>query len=293
MSIKKGLGRSFESLIPTAVIDEMYDPTADQDVKVSQLKEIPLDKVAPDANQPRRHFDEKALAELAESVKHHGVIQPIVVTSKDGKFIIVAGERRYRAAKMSSLKTIPAIVRKLSDQHRLEVSLIENLQRRDLNPIETATAYMKLRNQFNMTLEQIGERVGNKSVSAVSNTLRLLRLPKKAQEALFDGRLTEGQARPLVGLPEEMINQLIDRIVEEEWSTRRIEQWITLWKQSAKDQAKSTDKTAEQPYADALGELSSRFNSPVAIRTNAKGAGRIVISFKNEKDFERIRKLLG
>lgn len=288
--MKKGLGRGFESLIPTALIDETYDPTADQDGKVSQLVELDIESIQPDPDQPRKFFDEKALAELAASVKEHGVVQPIVVTKKGGSFVIVAGERRYRAAKMSGLKTIPAIVRKLSDQHRLEISLIENLQRRDLNPIETATAYLKLRNQFNMTLEQIGERVGNKSVSAVSNTLRLLKLPKKIQTAVFEGKLSEGQARPMIGLPEDVAEELMERVISEEWSTRRIEQWIALWKQAAKQPQKQ--ESSDQPHAEALDQLASRFKSPVAIRTNARGAGRIVISFKNAEDFERIRQLL-
>lgn len=291
--MKKGLGRGFEALIPTELVEEMYDPTADQDGKVSQLKEIKMDLVQADPGQPRRFFEEKALEELAASIKQHGIVQPIVVISKGGKYTIVAGERRFKAAQMLGLETIPALVRKLSDQHRLEISLIENLQRRDLNPIETATAYLKLRNQFNMTLEQIGERVGNKSISAVSNTLRLLKLPKKAQEAVFEGRLSEGQARPLIGLPDKVINQLIKRIEEEDWSSRRIEQWITLWKQQDKEKKTQSKLDNERPHAKALDELSLRFKAGVDIRTNARGAGRIVIPFKDAKDFERIRQLLG
>lgn len=201
--MKKGLGRGFESLIPTNLIDETFDPTAQQDVKVSRLRDIVIDKIIPDPNQPRRFFDETALSELAESVREHGVVQPIVVTPKDGKYLIVAGERRWRAAKRADLAEVPCIVRSMSDQNRLEISLIENLQRHDLNALETATAYQKLRDQFNMTLEEIGKRLGGKSISAVSNTLRLLKLPKTVQQALFEGRLNEGQARPLIGLPED------------------------------------------------------------------------------------------
>ena len=198
MSVKKGLGRSFDSLIPTELLDESFDPTAHQDDQVSDLRQIKLDEIAADPDQPRRHFDEEALSELAASIKEHGILQPIVVTPKDGKYQIVAGERRYRAAIRAELTKIPALVRTLTDQHKLELSLIENLQRRDLNVLETATAYLKLRDQFNLTLDQIGQRVGGKSVSTISNTLRLLRLPELVRAALAEGRLREGQARPLI-----------------------------------------------------------------------------------------------
>ena len=215
---KKGLGRSFESLIPTELLDESFDPTASQDEKISELRNININEIQPDPDQPRRVFDELSLQELMKSIKQHGVLQPIIVTPKSGKYMIVAGERRYRAAKMAGLKKIPALLRTLSNQHKLELSLIENLQRRDLNPLETATAYLKLRDQFNLSIEQIGERVGGKAVSSVSNTLRLLRLPKNVREAIASGKLREGQARPLIGIDEDIINEVLPRILREEWS---------------------------------------------------------------------------
>ncbi|MGB2786837.1 MAG: ParB/RepB/Spo0J family partition protein, partial [Candidatus Saccharimonadaceae bacterium] len=190
MSAKKGLGRGFDSLIPTELLDESFDPTADQDEKVSDLRNIKLAEIEADPDQPRRSFDETMLEELADSIKLHGVLQPIVVTPKgNSKYVIVAGERRYRAATMAGLDKIPALVRTLSNQHRLEVSLIENLQRTDLNVMEKATAYLKLRDQFNLTLDQIGQRLGGRSMSAVSNTLRLLRLPKFVQKLIVKGDL--------------------------------------------------------------------------------------------------------
>lgn len=288
--MKKGLGRGFDSLIPTGLIDETFDPTAAQDGKISRLEELPIDQVVADPDQPRRFFDEKALAELAASVKEHGVVQPIVVTREGQKYMIVAGERRYRAANMAGLRSIPAIVRTLSGQHRLEVSLIENLQRRDLNPIETATGYLKLRDQFNMTLEAIGARVGGKSVSAISNTLRLLRLPQAVKEAVYQGKLSEGQARPLIGLDEETAIKLAERAIKEDWSARRLEQWIALSKQ---DKAKPTGHENSQPHQQSVERLHKRFQAPIQISTNSKGAGKITITFKNESDFERISQLLG
>lgn len=291
--MKKGLGRGFDSLIPTNLLNEAFDPTAQQDGKMSQLVEIPLGDIEPDKEQPRRFFDEEALRELAASIREHGVVQPIVVTPHQGSYMIVAGERRWRAAALAGLTTIPCIVRSLNDQHRLEVSLIENLQRRDLNALETATAYMKLRDQFNMTLEEIGQRVGGKSVSAVSNTLRLLKLPQSIQKALFDNQISEGQARPLVGLPEEVAQDLMERTIKEGWSVRKIEQMITLWKQERKKNPYETKKPLlEKPHAESVARLSKRLGAEIKVRTNTKGAGQIVIPFKNKLDFERIRDLI-
>lgn len=290
--MKKGLGRGFDSLIPTTLIDETFDPTAQQDTKLSRLQEIPLELVQPDPNQPRRSFDEVALEELAASVREHGILQPIVVSPHGKKYTIVAGERRWRAAGMARLSTVPAIVRTLSSQHRLEVSLIENLQRRDLNPIETATAYLKLRDQFSMTLEQIGERVGGKSSSAISNTLRLLKLPKDVQEAVFRGEVSEGQVRPMIGMPEEAAKELLVRIIREGWSARKIEQWIALLKKS-KNQSTGQKVVRPQRYIKAAENWAERFSSKVDVKANSRGAGKIVIPFKNEADFERIKELLG
>lgn len=294
MSAKKGLGRSFDSLIPTELLDESFDPTAAQDDKISELRNIKLDQIMPDADQPRRAFDKAALEELAASIREHGVLQPIVVTLRGGNYQIVAGERRYRAAKMAGLDKIPALVRTLSDQHKLELSLIENLQRRDLNPLETATAYLKLRDQFNLTLDEIGQRVGGKSVSTISNTMRLLRLPDSVKQALQEGRLREGQARPLVNADPDVIEGILPRILKEEWSARRIEQFIVQLKKSASSPIENQRKKIQDvPYEKDTQRLVKRLSTDVSVKTNAKGAGQIVIKFKSERDFHRIQKLLG
>ncbi len=291
--MKKGLGRGFDSLIPTTLIDEAFDPTAAQDDKLSRLQEIVITDISPDPEQPRRFFDEVALRELSASISEHGVLQPIVVSPQGKKFVIVAGERRWRAAKLANLESVPALVRTLSGQHRLEISLIENLQRRDLNAIETATAYLKLRDQFNMTLDKIGERVGGKSASAISNTLRLLKLPKTAQEAVFSGKLSEGQARPMIGLPEDISEELLARIIKDDWSARRIEQWVAEWKTGANSSVVNESSPKIQPiYRRAMANFKDHLKAPVDIRTNQRGSGKIIISFKNEEDFERIKKLL-
>lgn len=293
MSAKKGLGRSFDSLIPTELLDESFDPTAAQDDQVSDLRHIKLSEIAADPDQPRRTFDDDALEELTVSIKEHGVLQPIVVTPKSGGYQIVAGERRFRAAKKAGLEKIPALVRTLTNQHKLEISLIENLQRRDLNVMETATAYLKLRDQFNLTLEQIGHRVGGKAVSSISNTLRLLRLPESVRKALVDRKLTEGQARPLVNVDPKVVEEILPIILKEEWSARRIEQYIVQLKNAAKSPQQSEPKEVSQlPYEENTKRLMKRLATDVQIKTTARGRGQIVIKFKNDADFKRIQQLL-
>lgn len=294
MSMKKGLGRSFDSLIPTELLDESFDPTAQQDSKVSDLRHIKITEISANSDQPRRYFDESALAELSESIRRHGVLQPIVVAPKAGGYIIVAGERRWRAAGIAGLDKIPALVRTLTDQYRLELSLIENLQRRDLNVLETATAYLKLRDQFNLTLEQIGQSVGGKSISTISNTLRLLRLPDSVKKALAEGRISEGQARPLVNVDPEIVEQILPLILKEDWSARRVEQFIVQLKKSGTvDSKHAKQKLTSVPYEAEMERFKNRFGTNVTIKTNAKGAGQIVIRFKSESDFKRLQELLG
>jgi ParB family chromosome partitioning protein len=294
VSAKKGLGRGFDSLIPTELLDESFDPTAAQDDRISELRHIKLTEITPDPDQPRRHFDELALDELAASVKEHGILQPIVVTPKNGGYQIVAGERRYRAATRAGLDKVPALVRTLTNQHKLELSLIENLQRRDLNVLETATAYLKLRDQFNLTLDQIGVRVGGKSVSTISNTLRLLRLPESVRTALLEGKLREGQARPLVNLDPAVIEEILPQILSEEWSARKIEQFIVQLKKHGMAKKTHPVKQATQtPYEADIDRLAKRLSAKVAIKTNSKGAGQIVIRFGSDDEFQRIQQLLG
>lgn len=291
--VKKGLGRSFASLIPTDLLDESFDPTASQDEKVSELRNIKIDQISADPDQPRRYFDEAALDELAVSVKEHGILQPIVVTPKDGQYQIVAGERRYRAAKLAGLSKIPALVRTLSNQHKLEISLIENIQRRDLNALETATAYLKLRDQFNLTLDKIGQRVGGKSVSAISNTLRLLRLPESVKKALLEGKLREGQARPLIDIDTGIIEKILPQIIREEWSARKIEQFISELKKTGNTpKHRIVLQPTDTSYRKYVEKLTQRFATGVYIKANPKGVGHILIPFKNAEDFQRIEKLL-
>ena len=289
---KKGLGRGFESLIPMDLLDDSFDPTAQQDEQVSELRHLVLSKVHANPEQPRRSFDQEALNELAESVREHGVLQPIIVTPAGDGYEIVAGERRFRAATIAGLDSIPALVRTMTDQNKLELSLIENIQRRDLNAIETATAYLKLRDQFNLSQEEIGRRV-NKSPSAVNNTMRLLRLPKEARNAIAEGRLTEGQARPLAGQDEAFVNEILPRIIAEEWSSRKVEQYMVNIKKLRQDKEATPVANAESQHESKIISLRDRLKTDVDIRVNGHGAGRIIIKFTNESDLERLQKLLG
>ena len=290
-AMKKGLGRGFDSLIPTNFLDETFDTTAKQEQKVSEQKSLPLNSIQADPDQPRRHFDAAALQELADSIKEHGVLQPIIVTPKGDGYEIVAGERRFRASKLADLKEIPVVVRSMTGQKQLEVSLIENIQRRDLNTIETATAYAKLRDQFNLSAEKISERV-HKSPSAVINTMRLLKLPKEAIVALAEGKITEGQARPLIGQDAELIAELIPRIITEEWSARKVEQYMTNVKKQLKS-GEPADENISAQHDGRVETLKNRLKTDVAIRVNSKGAGNIVIKFKSVDELERIQELLG
>ena len=292
MALKKGLGRSFDSLIPTDLLDESFDPTADQDEKVSDLRNIKIDEIIPDPDQPRRRFDEVSLGELADSIRVHGILQPIVVTAKGGKYMIVAGERRWRAAKIAGVDKVPALVRTLTNQHRLELSLIENLQRADLNPLETATAYLKLRDQFNLTLEQVGERVGGRSVSAISNTMRLLKLPDIARKAIAEGKISEGTARPLIGLEPELVEQVVPRIIKEGWSSRMVEQYLVNLKMTDQVKAKHVEKIVNRAYEEEVKRLNKRFRTKIKVQTSSKGNGVISIKFRSDAEFQRLLSLL-
>ena len=291
MSAKKGLGRGFDSLIPTELLDESFDPTAEQDERVSDLRYIKISSIVPDPEQPRRDFDDDALNELSESIKKHGILQPVVVRPHGDGYMIVAGERRFRASKIAKLDKIPALVRTLSNQHRLELSLIENLQRRDLNPLETATAYLKLRDQFNLTLDGIGQRVG-KTSAAVANTMRLLRLPERVREVVARGELSEGQARTLTSLPEKEILRIVPKIVREQWSARTVERYVSNYKVTRNSTYAKGKKPINSRFVHDEECFSKLFGTPVVVKETRKGSGQIIIPFKNQLDFERIAKLL-
>ena len=277
----KGLGRGFEGLIPTELIDDEFDPTAEEDKKESQLKELKLEDIVRDEEQPRREFNKEALEALATSIKEHGVLQPIVVTKEEGKYKIVAGERRWRAAKIAGLNKIPAIIRTLDSQNRLELSIIENAQREDLNAIELATAYVKLQNQFNLSTEDIAAKVG-KSEQTVQNTIRLLNLPDEAKKIMVKEKLTEGVMRPLVSRDEATIKKVLPKIVKEGWTARKVERYFAETKK--KSSATAIKRDAYRKSEDAL---SAKYN----VVTKITGRS-LTFKCKNDSELHKLINIL-
>lgn len=255
-----GLGRGFESLIPTEFVDDDFDVTAKEDKKASNLTEVPITEVVRDEDQPRKEFAPEALEVLANSIKEHGVLQPLVVVKEGDKYKIVAGERRFRASKMAGLEKVPVIIRTLEAQERLEISIIENAQREDLNAIEMATAYAKLKSQFNLSEAEIAERVG-KSKSAVVNTMRLLNLADNVKKAMVEHKLSEGVMRPLIGADEELVEKILPKIIEEGWTARRVE------KEMAEKKQKSSVRAVKQTsYIKQETVLAKKYDANVRVR---------------------------
>lgn len=274
----KALGRGFESLIPTELVDDEFDLTADEDEKVSELRQIDIDKIIRDEEQPRKEFSEEVLKMLADSIKEHGLLQPIVVTKEEDKFKIVAGERRWRAAKLAELKKIPAIVRTVDAQNRLELSIIENAQREDLNAIELATAYAKLKTQFNLSSKDIAVKIGKSEIS-VDGTLRLLKLPEDVKKVMVKEKLSEGVMKPLVSADKELVDEILPKIVEEGWTARKVEKYVAEHKKKS-----STRIVKENLFAKEEERIGKKFQATAKIRGRS-----ITITCKNK---EKLKELL-
>ena len=285
---KHGLGRGFEALIPTDMVEAPFDPTAGEDKKESKLRDVKIDDIIPDEDQPRRNFKQDQLEALADSIREHGVLMPIVVTKEGDKYKIVAGERRWRASKIAGLDKMPVIIRTLDAQNRLELSLIENVQREDLNAIEIATAYAKLKTQFNLSSADVAKRVG-KSEPAVINTMRLLTLPDEAKHAMVEHKLSEGHMRPLITATPDQIKAVLPRIINEGWSARRVEQYMVELKKAKKAAEPRPETASGEARAKAISE---HLGMKVKVHTSVRGSGDIVLKFKNEKEFERLCSIL-
>ena len=279
---KKGLGRGFDVLIPQDV-----DTTIlfDDHEKVQKLS---VNSLIPNPDQPRTTFDEEALKQLAESIKQYGVLQPLIVTPHGkGKYAIVAGERRWRAAQIAGEKKVPAIVRTTKELERLEIALVENVQRVDLSPLEQALSIERLHQQFSMTYEAIAKRLG-KASSTVNNIVRLLQLPKEAQKALTEGRIFEGHARAILSLKDnpEKQQELLNNILRYGWSVRQAEQFVVSYREGFKESKAARERMrTETPETK---QLSKRLGGmPVHIRRMAKG-GKLEIRFKSDEELEQI-----
>lgn len=286
MAVKRGgLGKGLDSLIPEGktVIAEKEDKKGEQIVKLS--------KIEPNREQPRKRFSEKELQELADSIKQFGVLQPLLVKKNGDYYEIIAGERRWRAAKLAGLKEVPVVVREYTEKEIVEIALIENIQRENLNPIEEALAYSRLMTEFNMKQEELAERVA-KNRSTISNAIRLLKLNSKIQELIIEGKLSSGHARALIDIENEDVKyELALRIVEEQLSVRDIERIVKAIKENKTPREK---KPVENSfiYQDLEEKMVAIMGTKVNIKQKANGKGKIEIEYYSDAELEHIFDLM-
>ena len=295
-----GLGKGLDALIPnkaggpskepakktrSAVVEkdkptEKDSPAAERLVKISSVE--------PNLNQPRRHFDEDALLELSESIKQYGVLQPLLVSDKKDYFEIIAGERRWRAAKMAGLKEVPVVVKEFTDQEIVEISLIENIQREDLNPIEEAMAYKRLMEEFHLKQDEIADRVA-KSRTAVTNSMRLLKLSSKVQEMVIADMISAGHARALLGISDEALQETTAmKVFDEKLSVRETEKLVKNLVSPAK-KVKTERNTAEDAIYESLEEkMKGIMGTKVSIQRKKNNKGKIEIEYYSRDELERI-----
>lgn len=295
MAVKKGLGKGLDSLI-TNKVEKPAEPTVE--VKVDSANGAVLmniNKVEPNREQPRKKFDEDALLELSESIKQFGVLQPLLVTERDDYFEIIAGERRWRAAKMAGIKEVPVIVKKLTEQEIMEISLIENIQREDLNPIEEAQAYKRLLTEFNLKQDEVAERV-SKSRTAVTNAMRLLKLNEKVQQMLIDDMLTTGHARALLAIEDQDKQyEAAQKIFDEKLSVRDTEKLVKNIQNEKTDAPVSTNKIDPQllaVYRDLEEQMKSILGTKVYINPKDEKKGKLEIEYYSQDELDRIIDLL-
>ena len=289
---KSGLGKGLDSLIT----DKVGKSSAKEVIKPDTM--VDIDKVEPNKEQPRKNFDEDALLELSESIKQFGILQPLLVQDKDTYYEIIAGERRWRAAKLAGLKKVPVIIKKLTDQEIVEISLIENIQRENLNPIEEAIAYKRLLTEFNLKQDEVAERV-SKSRTAVTNSMRLLKLNEKVQQMLVDEMLTTGHARALLGIENQEEQYVIaQKIFDEKMSVRDIEKLV---KKLQKEKSEK-EKTVKQPvetneqmqaiYRDLEEKMKTIFGTKVTINSKDMKKGKIEIEYYSSDELDHLMDLI-
>ncbi len=267
----------------------------------SSVGEIELSKIHRNPNQPRTHFDEEALEELATSIQAVGLIQPITVREmEDGSYQIISGERRFRASKKAGLAKIPAYIKKAEDEHVMQMALVENIQREDLNPIEEALAYQRLVDEYNLTQEKLGELAGKKRAT-VSNYMRLLKLPAEIQLGLTSKKIDMGHARALINVHDaELQLEIYNQILENDLTVRRVEELVRLYAGQKAEPAEGKTEKAPQNVKESLSEeheliknkLSSFFNAPVEFAYKGKGKGKIVIPFSSEEELAQFMRLI-
>lgn len=304
MAPKRGLGRGLSNLIPTDdTIEDVSTKTSKQTkissaVKTEVVKKVEqtlnINRIEPNKNQPRKEFNEDALQELADSIKQFGVIEPLVVVKRKGYYELIAGERRWRAARLAGLKEVPVVIKDYDDQQIVEIALIENIQREDLNPIEEAHAYERLIQEFNLTQDEVAERV-SKSRTTVTNALRLLKLTEKVQQMLIDDMLSTGHVRALITIADPQLQyETAMYIFDKKLSVRETESYVKkLLNKKPKD--KPTEK--EDPelsflYKALENRLKESLGTKTTIKAKTKDSGKIEIEYYSQEDLERITQLL-
>ena len=291
MAAKKGLGKGLDTLIPSNVLD-----SADNKQKAGKAQTpdsvVDINKVEPNRDQPRKNFDEDALEELADSIRQVGLIQPIVVQDRKGYYEIIAGERRWRACKKAGLKEIPVIIRNFTEQEIVEISIIENIQREDLNPIEEAMAYKRLLEEFNLKQDEFAEKV-SKNRTTITNSLRLLKLTDDVQQMIVDGKLSTGHARAIISI-EDPAKQLeiAEKIFDEKMSVREVEKYIKSLDKPAKPK-KKVNESLQVVYDNIEEQLKLMLGTKVSILSKGtEGSGKLEIEFYNHDDLERIVEII-
>ncbi|KEI09517.1 plasmid stablization protein ParB [Clostridium novyi B str. ATCC 27606] len=276
MSKKFGLGKGLGALIP------------EEDIENSEsVLKVKMNLIKPNSDQPRKNFHEEKILQLAESIKEHGIIQPLILQKSNELYTIIAGERRWRAAKKVGLQELPAVVVELSNKEILEVSLIENIQREDLNPIEEALAYKKLIDEFNLTQDALGKRIG-KSRTAITNCMRLLNLEIRTQEYLIDGVISEGHGRVLLSIEDkELQYKIAQEIIDKQLSVRQTEILIKNLKKGGKTKEEKKLDNIKPYYNDITNKLQNLFNTKVVLRSKGN-RGKIQIEYYSEEDLQRI-----
>lgn len=290
----KGLGRGIGNLIPEETKDEK-DVVVKEVVKEVVVKEpaevkVRISQVEPNKEQPRKYFDEDALIELSESIKQYGVLQPLLVQKKDNYYEIIAGERRWRAAKLAGVKEVPVVIKDYSDQEVMEIALIENIQREDLNPIEEAQAYQRLIKDYRLKQDEVAEKV-SKSRAAITNSLRLLKLDKRVQEMVMEGKLSNGHARTIISIEDgDKQYAIAQKIFDEKLSVREVEKLM-------REQDKKGKQPKELPendfvYRDLEEKLSKSLGTQVTIKNKSNNKGKIEIQYYSQSELERILEFL-
>ncbi|MHC1719097.1 MAG: ParB/RepB/Spo0J family partition protein [Clostridiaceae bacterium] len=290
MSKKFGLGKGLGALIPESDVNNV---TNENEKSSAQSNLISINLIKPNESQPRKSFDQEKILQLSESLKEHGIIQPILLKKDGESYTIIAGERRWRAAKAAGIKEVPAIIMDLDDKAILEVSLIENIQRQDLNPIEEAWAFKKLMDDFSFTQDELSRRLG-KSRTALANTVRLLNLDKRVQEYLIDGVITEGHGRAILAVQDKDLQcKLAQKVIDDSLTVRETEKMIAnLEKEAEEPKEKEKKRTTLSPYIDDIkNRLEEKFETKVLIK-DKNSKGKIEIAYYSNDDLQRIIDIL-